>query len=201
MELWLAIAAVASGVLFVLITRISWLRRIRFGPFKPKEVRLRLAGIEVNLTPDYSTLRIAHQAWAELVTRKAGLEIDDEHDVIIEIYDSWYALFGELRRLLKSIPAEELKGSHDAQELVNTILNVMNGPLRQHLTRWQAKFGRWYARAAIEDESSDPQEIQTRYPAYAELLGDLKLVNVELVELTTQLGTLVSGGPVSAKLP
>ena len=189
--LWVPIAVVVVAGLYVAISRFNWFRRIRFGPFKTNEVRIKVAGFEVNLRPDYSTLRIAHQVWAEMATGKAGLEIDEEHDVIVEVYDSWNTLFGELRRLLKSIPAEELRDSNEAQKLVGLILQVMNGPLRDHLTRWQARFRRWFEMNA-DGDTSDPQEIQSRYPAYTELVEDLKLVNVELVGLTVELGKLVN---------
>ena len=134
--LWLPIVLFVLAGLYLAISRFNWFRRTRFGIFRPSEVRIKVAGFEVNLRPDYSTLRIAHQVWAELATRKAGMEIDEEHDVIIEVYDSWYSIFGELRGLLRSIPAEELRDSNDAQKLVGLILQVMNGPLRRHLTRW-----------------------------------------------------------------
>ena len=45
----------------------------------------------MHLMPDDEVARIAHQAWAELVTRKAGIQVDDD-DVIVEVYDSWYRL-------------------------------------------------------------------------------------------------------------
>ena len=39
---------------------------------------------------NHENVRIAYEAWIELVTRKAGLPFDEEHDTIVEIYNSWH---------------------------------------------------------------------------------------------------------------
>ena len=46
----------------------------------------------VELRPNNEDVQIAHRIWTELITRKAAQPIDIEHDVIVEIYNSWYAL-------------------------------------------------------------------------------------------------------------
>src|SRR5436309_1625407 len=54
---------------------------------------IQLGGIgKVELRPNIEDIQIAHRIWVELITRKAALPIDPEHDVIFEIYDSWHAL-------------------------------------------------------------------------------------------------------------
>jgi hypothetical protein len=52
------------------------------------------------------------------MTRKAAQPIDIEHDVIVEIYDSWYALFGRIRQLISDIPGHMLRKEKSTQELV-----------------------------------------------------------------------------------
>ena len=69
-----------------------WLKRKRF---KATRLNIKLGGVgKVELTPNTQDLNIAHQIWTELVTRKAAIPIDPEHDVIHEVYDSLYHLFG-----------------------------------------------------------------------------------------------------------
>ena len=53
--------------------------------------------------------------------------------------------------------------------------------MRPHLTKYQAKFRRWYANACEEKENSllSPQEIQSKYPDFEELTEDLqKTINL-----------------------
>ena len=50
------------------------------------DAEVALGGIgKVKINPSYEDVQIAHKAWVELVTRKAGLPFDEEHDVIAEI--------------------------------------------------------------------------------------------------------------------
>lgn len=178
-------------------TKLGWpyLRRYWRG-IRFKGVRLSFKGPEVEICPDHEIRRVAYQAWVEIQTRKAGLLFDDEHDVIAEIYDSWYQLFGVLRALSKSIPAECYAGDDDACKLVNVLLESLNDGLRPHLTRWQARFRRWYATAAEKDGATNrsPQEIQRDFPEYARLVDDLKAVNKRFVDFATDLHRLAQGG-------
>lgn len=147
----------------------------------------------VIIKPNHADIQIAHQAWVELATRKAGLPFDSEHDVIVEIYDSWYALFGRLRDLAKECPASKIRTDGNTRQLVATLTQVLNKGMRPHLTRWQARFRRWYA-TAIEGASHSvtPQEVQRQYPEYDDLVEDLAKVQEGLsryMELLKQLST------------
>ena len=62
-----------------------------FGPSSPIDFGPVFGG-QVN-----STLRIVHQVWAERATRKAGMEMDEEHDVVIEVYASESVFGGKIR--------------------------------------------------------------------------------------------------------
>ena len=119
---------------------------------------------------------IAYKLWVELSTRKIGLPYDEDNDVIVEVYDSWYAFFKIARDLLKEIPGERLA---DSRELVELTQRVLNDGLRPHLTRWQAKCRKW-DKVACEKEGT-PQEIQKGYPEYAELIDDLKKTNQTMI--------------------
>lgn len=108
-----------------------------------------------------------------------------------EVFDSWYALFGIIRNLIKTIPAEHIKTNKDTAELVNLLVNVLNLGLRSHLTRWQARFRAWMK--VNEDANLSPQEQQKKFPEYGELTLDLKKVNEELNKFSASLYFLVHG--------
>src|SRR4051812_19102774 len=95
----------AALILFLLV---FWGRIA--GHFKSDvQLEIKLGGIgKVSIKPNYEVKQIAHQAWVELNTRKAGLPIDKDNDVISDIYKSWYQLFGEIRSLTRNIPASKL---------------------------------------------------------------------------------------------
>lgn len=147
----------------------------------------------VKIKRNHEVIRIAHQAWAELQTRKAALPFDQEHDVITEIYDSWYQLFGEFRKLIRSIPAEQIRENKDTKELLLTMVAVLNDGLRPHLTCWQARFRVWYKSETEKNPQEDLQTIQKRFPKYADLIGDLQCVNEELRKYSSFLCRVAHG--------
>jgi hypothetical protein len=152
------------------------------------EMELSIGNIgKVKIKPSYEIIRVAHQAWTELATRKAGLLFDKENDVISEVYDSWYEIFKQIRSLIKSIPAEEIKNSKDAQVLVDLLVDVLNKGLRPHLTQWQARFRHWYLDAQKNNGTTSPQLLQQKYPEYDLLVADLIKVNKQLVEFSDAL--------------
>lgn len=164
--------------------------------FRTRSVKISFKGPEVEICPDHEVRRIAYQAWVEIQTRKAGLAFEEDHDVIVEVYDSWYQLFGVLRALSKTIPAECYADDDDARKLVKLLFESLNEGLRPHLTRWQARLRRWYAASIEKDENATrtPQEIQREYPQYKELVADLRAVNSKFVEFAGALLKLAEGG-------
>lgn len=157
------------------------------------ELNIKLGRIgEVKLKPNHDVKQIAHQAWVELKTRKAGLPIDEKNDVIADIYKSWYQLFGEIRLLARNIPASKLKNP-DTQRLVEILIDSLNDGLRPHLTRWQAKYSRWYSKAVDRDEHSEltPQDIQRKYPEFMDLVDDMLKINKQLVQYTDEIKKIV----------
>jgi len=149
----------------------------------------------VTIHPNHETVKVAYKAWIELATRKAALPFDEEHDVIVEVYNSWYQLFERLRNLAKEIPAHQLRKNKDARELVHVMVVVLNEGLRPHLTKWQAKFRRWYE-AECKKESClnlSPQEIQRKYPEYEALVNDIKNVNNAIVKYAKLLRKVAEG--------
>lgn len=148
------------------------------------------------IRPNDDVIQIAHCAWVELATRKAGIEFDAENDVIVEVYSSWYELFREMRRLASGCPAGRLAKDVDTQKLIQLIIDVLNDGLRPHLTTWQARLRRWYAHALAEPANHDlsPQEIQRQFPEYTELLTDLQRVNEGLIQYRDELQLLARRG-------
>ncbi len=175
------VAVIIIAVVVVQIRRRGW----KFWQkYEVVEGEIPIAGLgKVTIRPNHETMRIAYQAWIELATRKAALPLDEEHDVLVEVYDSWYEVFGILRDLVKEIPAYRLRHSEDAQNLVKVMVEVLNKGLRPHLTEWQAKFRKWYTGEKDKEENAklSPQEIQKRYAQYEELVKDVKRVNQIIV--------------------
>ena len=150
---------------------------------------------KVKIRPNYQDIQIAYRLWVELSTRKIGLEIDLENDVIVEVYDSWYEFFRLTRELMKKIPVSKIRKDESTKKLVEVAIKVLNEGLRPHLTKWQAKFRRWYSSEVEKEENRDlsPQEIQRRYPAYEELVKDMIEVNNKLIEYRKVLNEIAMG--------
>jgi hypothetical protein len=129
----------------------------------------------------------------ELKTRKLGIPIDEDHDIIHEVYNSWYEFFRITRELIKSIPATKVRFSADTRALVDLAMKVLNDGLRPHLTTWQAKYRRWYDKEADTDEKRQlsPQMIQKNYKEYSSLISDMKRVNLVLVRYAALLEDMI----------
>jgi hypothetical protein len=118
----------------------------------------------VIMCPTDDVAGLARQAWVGIRTRKVALPFDEEHDVIVEVYNSWYELFRALRELAKNVPTcGGLRKDSDAAELVEILTGAPNVGLRPHLTQWQARFRRWYNEEQKKPGTADlaPQEIQS----------------------------------------
>lgn len=190
--------ALAFGVIVFLMRLAWWSRRGGWGAGDYEIVETELGFGElgkVKIVPQHDTRRIAYQAWVELSTRKIGLPFDPDHDVILEVYDSWHKAFGEIRTLAKSIPAERVERSADTRKLVVLMVAVLNKGLRPHLTRWQAEFRRWYAHAEglPHNATRSPQSIQREFGQYAALADDLKRIQLEMVKYRKFLWDLATG--------
>jgi len=147
----------------------------------------------VELRPNNEDVQIAHRIWTELMTRKAAQPIDVEHDVIVEIYNSWYALFGRVRQLISDIPGHMLRKEKSTQELVRIATQTLNNGLRPHLTRWQARFRHWYDNCPVDMKEKCPQDCQRQFPDYALLIADIEKVNLQLIQYAGELAKIIHG--------
>lgn len=190
----LLLAFIAMGLVILLFLKKSngkiWHR------YDVVEGEIPILGLgKVKIKPNNDTIKIAYQAWTELITRKVALPFEEENDVIVEVYNSWYSAFGILRELAKSIPAHKLRKDQNTRILVTVMLNVLNNGLRPHLSKWQAKFRSWYnfEKEECAKERMSPQEIQRKYPEYEALIDDMKNVNDIMVKYAEWLQEIVLG--------
>jgi hypothetical protein len=189
---WLVTVAVllASGILFGL----RRLGRSGFSRYRVVEADVALGHIgHLKLQPNTQDIQIAHRIWTELVTRKAAIPIDPEQDVITEVYDSWYALFGRIRDLIAEIPADLIRRHESTKRLVWTATETLNEGLRPHLTRWQAAFRNWMKQHEVDLKEKSPQELQKDFPQYQTLIADLRRVNEGLIQYADALKKIAQG--------
>ena len=98
-----------------------------------------IGGQKIFLRPNTTDLQIAYKIWVELSTRKIGLPIDLNHDVLLEVYDSWYEFFSVTRNHIKDVPATRFRRK-DTEQIIMLSIDILNLEVRPHLTRWQARF-------------------------------------------------------------
>lgn len=175
---WLAVV-----ITLVLIWGISFLMKQCLKYVNKKsltidEVNLGIGNSSVKISYSKKDQEIAYKIWVELSTRKIGLRFDKENDVIKEVYDSWYTFFETARELLKDIPGNRIPYSGGLIELTEKVLNI---GLRPHLTKWQAKYRRWYEEE-LKRDGGTPQDIQKKYPEYNALVEDLLETNEKMIE-------------------
>lgn len=187
-DLWLVIGVAA----IVLLVR-ALMSRVGAFPFRNVEidsVALGFGPSSINIRVDRREQKLAYALWVELGTRKAALPFDEEHDVIVEVYDSWYKFFGIARDLMRDMPPYPSKGHNSLAFVTESLLNK---GMRPHLTKWQAVFRRWYG-VALEDPANrekTPQEIQRDFPGHEDLVDDIKRTNKILVRYRDKLDEIV----------
>lgn len=171
---------------------LRWYYGRKLSDFEIDSAELGLGDHKVSFRPNDMDRQIAYSIWVELSTRKIGLPIDAEDDVIVEIYDSWYAFFGVTRELIKDIPVSKVRGS-STSKIIDLSVEVLNEGLRPHLTKWQARFRHWYERQMDSKADAEPQELQKNFPAYDELIDDMLAVNKRLISYRKKMNELVRG--------
>ena len=185
--LWLALLVL---LLAVALRGGHWHRFRR--RFKLKRVSFSALGTTVEIERNEGTVKLAHAAYIELITRKAAIPFDSEYDVIAEVYDSWYELFGEIRRLARQVEPAELEGNEDLRRLHDVLIDILNEAVRPHLTRWQAAFRRWYEAELAQRPGEPPQTVQRDYQSYDALVLGIEDANRILSRLAKELRQLRS---------
>lgn len=178
----------------VLILIGIWAIGFRLKRYKLVKLNISLGKIgKAEFSPNEQDIQIAHKIWTELVTRKAALPLEPEHDVLVEVYDSWYVLFKRVRELIADVPADLLRHEKSTQELVRISTATLNDGLRPHLTRWQARFRNWYQSNEERLKEITPQELQREYPEYNELMLEMSKINKDLISYAKELKKIVDG--------
>lgn len=184
-------------LIIALIVYLIWLYKIK------NNYSVHEMGVDISAKPKMTfkvkrnteNLYIANRIYLELITRKAALPFDENDDVISEVYDSWYELFKIIRNEIKNVPGEYLISHNPTEELIGLTIRILNEGLRNHLTKYQARFRKWYRIESEKDEnkSLSPQQIQEKYPEYDNLITDLKSVNAILIDYSDELKKLIKG--------
>jgi hypothetical protein len=189
-----ASAAVLTAlvVVAVLVIRVGAWRSVRTLELDAAEMGV--GNGKITLKPNLADRQVAYAIWVELSTRKIGLPIDVDHDVIEEIYDSWYEFFAVTRDLIKTIPVSKVR-QKDTRQIVDLSIRVLNDGLRPHLTKWQARFRHWYERQSKtkEWETDEPQKIQRNFGQFDELSADMLAVNKRLMAYRRAMDSIVYG--------
>lgn len=185
MSIWLILVFV---ILFLVY--FFWLKnKFRYDLVK---VDINLGNVgKAEFRPNKIDLQIAHKIWTELITRKAAIPIDKDHDVIEEIYNSWYAMFQKVREFISDIPADLIRNNKSTKEIVRISTQTLNEGLRPHLTRWQARFRTWNESKKDKMMDMTPQEFQQEYPEYKDLIEDLMRVNGQLIQYAQELKKII----------
>lgn len=162
---------------------------------QPVKLKYSLGGaqVEYKIDRNYQNIEIAHRIYIELITRKAAIKIEEDKDVVIEIYNSWYSLFQITRDELKSINGKLIIDNNKTSQLVELLTDILNKGLRPHLTMYQAKFRKWYSEQLENNKSLSPQEIQSSYDDFIPLMDSLKQVNTNLIDYSKQLKKIIYG--------
>lgn len=180
-------------VLFSILVFVGILLRFSLRRYSVVKLDIALGNIgKAELRPNSEDLQTAHRIWTELVTRKAAIPVDPEHDVIIEIYDSWYSLFTKVRGLIADLPADLVRRERSTQEIVRISTATLNAGLRPHLTKWQARFRNWYEANKDQLKNKSPQQLQKEFPEFVELTSDMLRINAQLIAYAGELKKLLT---------
>lgn len=183
-------------IIIIIIWGIIKLIGIRSQFYEIDEAEIGIGNSKIKIKPNNEDMQIAYRLWIELSTRKVGLPIDFENDLIVEIYNSWYEFFRITRDLVKEIPVSKIRRNKSTRDIVKIALKVLNEGLRPHLTKWQAKFRKWYIEELKKEQNKEhtPQDIQKKFKEYKELTSEMQEVNKKLIEYRKILEKLAIGG-------
>ena len=190
---WILLLVLIGVIIYLLYLKLF--SSIKSKVYEIDEAIIGIGNQKVKIKPNYQDMQIAYKLYVELSTRKIGLEIDLNNDVINEIYNSWYEFFKLTRELIKDIPVSKIRKDKSTKELVRIAIEVLNEGLRSHLTNWQARFRKWYNTEIEREENKDlsPQDIQKKYPEYEKLTKEMIVVNQKSIEYRKILRQLAIG--------
>lgn len=192
MDAWVT-GGLSLLLILILVSRLFQVPRRLWKTFEINEAEFGLGDQKIKLTPNLVDQQIAYKVWVELSTRKIGIPIDTDNDVIAEVYDSWFNFFSVTRELIKDVPVQKFRRK-DTEQIVKLSIEVLNNGIRPHLTLWQARFRRWYENQLSQAANVDvhPQDIQKMFPQFEELEKDLLEVNQRLIHYRDKMYEIIS---------
>lgn len=192
MDSWIT-SGLSLVIILIFLSRLLRLPRRFWKTFEIDGAEFGLGQQKIKLSPNLVDQQIAYKIWVELSTRKIGLPIDTANDVIAEVYDSWFNFFSVTRELIKDVPVQKFRRK-DTEQIVRLSIEVLNHGIRPHLTFWQARFRRWYDNQLKQDANVDihPQDIQRKFPQFADLEKDLLEVNQRLISYREKMYEIIT---------
>lgn len=182
-------------IILYLIYKSFWRKKFGLTEYEIDEAEIGLGSNKVKVKPNFEDMQVAYQLYVELSTRKIGLPIDFEDDFLIEVYDSWFEFFKVTREHIKSIPAQKIRRSKTTKAILKIAIEVLNEGIRPHLTKWQARFRKWYEiHSSKEDfKNKNPQDLQREFPEFEKLVADMKTVNIKLMHYRVMMKNISIG--------
>jgi len=188
---WLIVAISILVTAAYLIIKWKYFKN-SYSEFEINEAEIGIGNHKVKIKPNDQDFQIAYKLWVELCTRKIGLPIDKDNDVIADLYKSWYEFFRISRELIKEIPVRKVRDNASTREIVDISFKILNEALRPHLTKWQARFYQWHEAQEQSSQNSSPQELQRLFPDYTDLENDMLRVNKILISYKDLLERLIN---------
>lgn len=188
----LVVGGIGILIAIILLSRFFQVPMRFWKTFEIDETEFGLGDQKIKLRPNITDQQIAYKIWVELSTRKIGIPIDIENDVVSEVYNSWSSFFSVTRELIKDIPVQKFRRK-DTEQIVRLSIEVLNQGIRPHLTQWQARFRRWYENQLKIEANAEvnPQDIQKKFPQFAELKRDILLVNQRLISYRKKMYEII----------
>jgi len=92
-NLWFGTALLLAILFLFLLLKL--MPSLTYRSMEISEVELGIGQQKITLRPNTVDKQVAYQIWVELSTRKLGIPVDIEKDLIVEVYNSWYKVWGQ----------------------------------------------------------------------------------------------------------
>jgi len=92
-NLWFGTALLLAILFLFLLLKL--MPSLTYRSMEISEVELGIGQQKITLRPNTVDKQVAYQIWVELSTRKLGIPVDIEKDIIVEVYTSWYKVWGQ----------------------------------------------------------------------------------------------------------
>ena len=125
------VVAVLILVLALALLARHYMFHRRLPEFEIEEAEFGLGDQKITLRANDLDRTVAYRVWVGLSTRKIGLKIDPDDDVVDEIYNSWYEFLAVTRELIKDVPVVKVR-QDSTKKVIQLSIEVLNTGLRPH---------------------------------------------------------------------